>query len=319
MPELPEVETIRKQLSEKIVGKKIEKIEVRLPKIFQGKTDDVVGAKILSVKRRAKVLIIELSNNRTMLVHFKLSGQMVYGKMTGGQDDSEQSKSKTVGVQEDKEQSGDKIYYPQGIPFAGNYLPGKTTHVIFYFNDGSRLFYNDLRQFGWIRTISNNQFPMTNDQLTISNDKFLEKLGPEPFTDEFSLEYFEGICRKWGRPIKILLMEQDKIAGVGNIYANEALFCAKIAPHKRARDLEENEIKALYDCILKVLEMGLKYGGSSGADEAFITPDGKRGAMQEHFNVYQRDGQLCSNNCGGTIRRMTLGGRGTFFCPACQR
>lgn len=279
MPELPEVETIRKQLQEKVVGKTIKSIEVKLPKIFQGKTSDVVGAKITGVKRRAKVLIIELSNNKTLLVHFKLSGQAVYS--------------------DEKKES---VYYPQGIPFAGDYLPGKTTHVIFTFNDSSRLFYNDLRQFGWIKVNGE-----------------LDKYGPEPFTPEFTLDKFREICKKWGRPVKLLLMEQDKIAGVGNIYANEALFCAKIAPHKRARDLEEKEIKALYDCILKVLEMGLKYGGSSGDDEAFITPEGKRGAMQEHFNVYQRDGKPCNNNCGGTIRRMTLGGRGTFFCPKCQR
>lgn len=286
MPELPEVETIRRQLSEKIVGRTVSEIEVRLPKIFQGNVGDVVGAEIVAVKRRAKVLIIELSNGKSMMVHFKLSGQFVFS--------------------DDKDE---KVFYPQGIPFAGDYLPGKTTHVIFTFDDGSRLFYNDLRQFGWVKVIANSQIV----------DGELKKYGPEPFTPEFTVDKFREICKKWGRPVKLLLMEQDKISGIGNIYANEALFCAKIAPHKRARDLEEKEIKALYDCILKVLEMGLKYGGSSGADEAFITPEGKKGSMQEHFNVYQRDGQPCNNKCGGTIRRMTLGGRGTFFCPKCQR
>jgi len=289
MPELPEVETIRRQLEEKIVGKTIKDVEVRLPRIFPDKKEDVVGTKIVSVKRRAKVLIMDLSNGKSLMVHFKLTGQMVYS-----------------------EESQENVYFPQGIPFAGNYLPSKTTHVIFTFEDGSRLFYNDNRQFGWIKVFNDSK-------LILTKDTFLKKLGPEPFTPEFTLEKFSEACKKWGRPVKLLLLEQDKISGIGNIYANEALFCAGIDPQKKAKELNSEETETLFNCIIKVLEMGIKYSGSSGKDESYITPDGKPGGMQEHFNVYQRDGQLCTKNCGGRIQRMELGGRGTFFCPACQK
>lgn len=288
MPELPEVETIKRQLAEKIVGKKIKDIDVRLSKIFQGNVKDVVGTKVVSVKRRAKVLIVDLSNNKSLMVHFKLTGQIVFTK-----------------------ESGESVYFPQGIPFAGNYLPSKTTHAIFTFDDGSRLFYNDNRQFGWIKVFDDSK-------LLLTEDKFLGKLGPEPLTEDFTFEKLKDVCGKWGRPVKLLLLEQDKISGIGNIYANESLFCAGIDPQRKAKELSEEEVKKLYNCILKVLEMGIKYCGSSGKDESYITPDGKPGGMQEHFNVYQRDGLLCNRNCGGKILRMELGGRGTFFCPKCQ-
>lgn len=282
MPELPEVETIRTQLADKLIGRKIVGVEVRLPKMFEGSRDQVLGSRIIDVQRRAKIVIIRLDNGKNIVVHLKMTGQLVYGT-----------------------DSAETISFSQGIPFAGFELPAKTTHVIFKLDKGT-LFFNDMRQFGWIKIINN-------EQLAMSNEKF----GPEALGKDFTPEYLAKICGNWGRPIKILLMEQSKIAGIGNIYANEALWLAGISPMKRGREVERQKVGELYKSIKKVLEMGLKYGGSSAADEAFVNVLGEKGKMQEHFVVYQKNGQPCPR-CGKTITRSTLGGRGTFFCPKCQ-
>lgn len=282
MPELPEVETIVGQLNDVLKGKTIVDVEIRLPKIFFGDKKEIINKKILGVERRAKMIIIKLDNDLNLVIHLKMTGQLIY-----------------------EEGSGDIISFPNPIPFAGNTLPGKTTHVIFHLNKGT-LFFNDMRQFGWIKIMCNEQWAMSN-----------QSLGPEPFSKEFTEEYLEKICGNWGRPIKLLLLDQAKISGIGNIYANEALWYAGISPMKRGREIPKDKIPYLRTSVIKVLEMGLKYGGSSASDEAFVDIFGKPGKMQEHFVVYQKNGQPCPR-CGKTITRSTIGGRGTFFCPKCQ-
>lgn len=283
MPELPEAETIRTQLADKLIGRKIVGVDVRLPKIFEGNTKDIIGAKIVDVLRRAKIVILKLDNEKNIVVHLKMTGQLVYGT-----------------------NSAETISFSQGIPFAGFSLPAKTTHVVIKLEKGT-LFFNDMRQFGWVHVINNEQLAMIN-----------EKHGPDALGKDFTPEYLAKICGNWGRPIKLLLMEQSKIAGIGNIYANEALWEAGISPMKRGRELISNQVTQLHEAIKKVLEMGIKYGGSSAADEAFVNAEGKPGKMQEHFVVYQKDGLSCPR-CGKTITRSKLGGRGTFFCPKCQK
>jgi len=293
MPELPEVETIRRSLQKEIVGKKIENIEVRKPKIFQGDPKEVIGKTIEEIERKGKILIIKLSGGKALLVHFKLTGQMIW-----------------------LPNAGEKVTVGHPIPFAGSELPAKTTHVIFKIN-GGKLFYNDLRQFGWIKVISNDKLQMTNE---------LRNLGPEPLdfargkplaNKDFTMDYLKKIFAKTAKPIKLVLMDQEKIAGVGNIYANDALFEAGIMPTRPAKSLSEAEIEKLRKSVIKVLEEGLKYGGSSAADEAYIKPTGEPGNYQKHFRVYQRQGKQCSH-CGGVIERINLGGRGTFYCKHCQ-
>ena len=290
MPELPEVETIRAQLADKLIGRKIVDVQVRLPKIWEGEKADVVGQKIVDVRRRAKIIIITLDNGKNIVVHFKMTGQLVYGN-----------------------NSAETISFSQGIPFAGFALPGKTTHVILKLGpspssgQAASLFFNDMRQFGWMKVVSDEKLQEIED-----------KHGPEALGKDFTPEYLQKICSNWGRPIKILLMEQSKIAGIGNIYANEALWCAGISPMKRARELESRKVGKLYQCIREVLEMGLKYGGSSAADEAFVNVLGEKGHMQEHFKVYQKHKTPCPR-CGKTITMSRIGGRGTFFCPKCQK
>ncbi len=292
MPELPEVETIRTQLADKLTGRKIIGVEIRLKKVFFGEPKEIIGAKIMEVARRAKIMILRLSNSRNLVIHLKMTGQLIYGaKRTDGK------------------MRADTISFTQGIPFAGFSLPARTTHVVFELDNGDKLFFNDMRQFGWIKVISNSELTLID-----------EKHGPEPFSKEYTEEYLESICKRSGKPIKVLLMEQDKLAGVGNIYANEALWCAEINPLRKAKEAvveSPEKIKKLYRCIREVLEKGLKYGGSSAEDEAFVNALGEKGKMQEHFNVYQKQGKACPRD-GEKIMVTRVGGRGTFYCPKCQ-
>ena len=283
MPELPEVETIRRSLQKAIVGKKIKDVEVRKPKIFQGDTEDVIGETIKKIERRGKVLMIKLSGNKNLVVHFKLTGQMVWVP-----------------------KGGETVTLGHPIPFVGTQLPAKTTHVIFTVN-GGKLFYNDLRQFGWIKVRDKK-----------GTEREVGTLGVEPLTKEFTPEKLSQIFAKTKRPIKLVLMDQGKMAGVGNIYANDALFEAGIIPTRPANTLNQGMVKKLHRAIEKVLSDGLKYGGSSARDEAYIKPTGEPGSYQEHFRVYQKEGQSCPK-CGKTIKRIKFGGRGTFFCPRCQK
>jgi len=291
MPELPEVETIKRTLQKAIVGKTIKNIEVRKAKIFQGRPQEVIGRKIEGIERRGKMLIIKLSGDKALVIHFKLTGQMVWAE--------ENSKFEI--------RNSKFVVLGHPIPFAGTELPAKTTHVIFEIN-GGKLFYNDLRQFGWIKVISNIKYQISN---------IVGELGAEPFDKEFTTEYLQQIFSRSSKPIKLVLMDQSKIAGVGNIYANEALFEAGILPTKPAKRLRNEEIEKLRGAIIKVLEEGIKYGGSSAKDEAYIKPTGEPGSYQQHFRVYQRAGEKC-RKCGAIIKRINLGGRGTFFCPNCQ-
>lgn len=280
MPELPEVQTIVDQLNEALKNKVITDVEVKLPKMFIGLRTQVLGLRILGVTRRAKMIIINLERPLSIVVHLKMTGQLVYA---------------------DK----DLISFPNPIPFAGTTLPGKTTHVIIKLDEGT-LYFNDMRQFGWVKIVNDDELKTIN-----------EKHGPEPFSKDFTEDYLKKICGNWGRPIKILLLEQSKIAGIGNIYANEALWYAGISPMKRGRELDGQQVSRLAESIKKVLEMGIKYGGSSAADEAFVDANGLPGQMQNHFMVYQKNGTPCPR-CQKTITRSTIGGRGTFFCPKCQ-
>lgn len=281
MPELPEVSTIVEQLNDVLKGKTIVDVEIRLPKIFIGSRDQVLGSRILGVERKAKMIIVKLDNDLNLVVHLKMTGQLIY------------SDEKDVAT------------FPNPIPFAGSSLPAKTTHVIIKLNEGT-LYFNDMRQFGWVKVVND-------DELKIID----EKHGPEPFNKEFTQEYLEKICGNWGRPVKLLLLDQAKISGIGNIYANEALWYAGISPMKRGREIPKDKIVQLFKSIKEVLEMGIKYCGSSASDEAFVDIFGKSGKMQEHFMVYQKNDTPCPR-CQKTITRSTIGGRGTFFCPKCQ-
>ena len=260
MPELPEVETIRKGIIAKLKGKKIAKVDIRLPKLFIGNPKDIIGAKIIDARRVAKILEIVLDNGYSILIHLKLTGQLIYQ----GQENS-------------------------------------FTHIIYTFTDGSKLLYNDLRKFGWHKIVKSERV-----------DELLGSV-PEPLTKELTTKYLAEIFAKTAKPIKLVLMDQQKIGGIGNIYANDALYWAGILPTRPAKTLSEVEIKNLKKAIEKVITLGLKYGGSS--ENTYVNIEGKKGKYMEHSAVYQQK----KDPQGHPLKKITLGGRGTFYCGICQK
>ena len=278
MPELPEVETIRNQLKTKIKAKRIKKVEVKLPKIIRDTSviflkKKITGSRIKDINRRAKLLIIHLSNNYSLIIHLKLSGQLVYYS----------------DLKHKKE---------------------KYTHLIYYFSDNSCLCHNDLRQFGYVKLIK-----------TADLEKLFQKqgFGPEPLSKDFTLKKFKELLNK--RPnskIKPLLMDQSFIAGIGNIYAQEACWRAQILPTRLVKSLSEKEIKDLYQSLIKILKTAIKDKGTTALDDYYIDAQGKRGKYVMKLKVYQRENKKCFR-CGQKIKRINLGGRGTSYCPVCQK
>jgi formamidopyrimidine-DNA glycosylase len=281
MPELPEVETLRLGLNKYLVGHRIEAIEIRKAKIFRGEKKNAIGAKIKNVRRFGKLLVIDLSNGNSLAVHLKLTGQLIY--------------------------RGPRLRHPSLSKKVAGGLPGKHTHVIFKLDRQGFLYYNDLRQFGWIQVMKTNQ---------VEKEGFAAKLGPEPFKD-LTLQKFKETLAKSKIAIKVLLMDQARIAGVGNIYANEALWAAKIHPKTPANSLSPKQMEELYKNLLETLKKGIKYQGAS--DVAFVTAEGEEGSSQEYFHVYSQEGELCSRCKKVKIKKFFLGGRGTYYCPYCQK
>ncbi len=283
MPELPEVETIRLGLQKYLVGHRILDIDVKLAKILSGDIKNVVGAKFVSVERFGKGLVLTLDNRYSIAVHIKLTGQLIY------QDEKSPKVSK------------DKV----------GTVPNKFTHVIFKLDKGAYLYYNDIRRFGWIKIVKREELP------TLS---FFKDLGPEllPSSGQapLTLGQFEQILSKSSISVKVLIMDQKRIGGVGNIYANDALFLAGIDPRRKAKELSKDEVKKLYEAILEVLKKGLKYGGAS--ELTFVNALGEEGGYQNHFLVYGKEGKPC-NKDGTIIKKIFLGGRGTYFCPKHQK
>lgn len=305
MPELPEVETISLQLDKALKGQKITQIEVISRKNFIGQTKDVIDKKIEGVSRRAKIILIKLSGGKYLAIHLKLTGQLIYRQRT-----------------ENREQITEKYCEQRDGPFAVCELPNKFTTAMITFSGGDKLYFNDLRKFGWMRIISS-KLKVKSEKLKVDGglDEALglEKLGPEANDEKtFTLDYFKNILAKSKKPVKLVIMDQEKLAGVGNIYANEVLFRAGILPTKPANSLGEKDIKILRYWILKVLEEAIKHKGTSDSDEAYRQISGEKGNFQNYLKVYARDGKKCFK-CGSIIKRIKVGGRGTFFCEGCQK
>lgn len=292
MPELPEVETIKLGLQQYVIGHKIVDIKILNPKSFEGSSKQIQNSKIIDIRRFGKGLLIDFENKKSLAIHIKMTGQLVY-----------RDKS-TEKIEIDKTKVGE--------------LPGKHTRVIFTLDKDAILFFNDIRKFGWMKVVKSNEV----DKLS-----FFKNLGPEPFAKaqgkpsdiqakKLTEEKFISIVSGSKLSIKPLIMDQKRIAGVGNIYANDALFMAKINPKRAANSLTPDECKFLYKSILKVMDKSIKYGGSS--ENTYVNVLGNTGSYQRHALVYGKKGEKCKN-CRSEIQRIMLGGRGTFFCPACQR
>lgn len=286
MPELPEVQTVVSELNRKIKGKTIKLIEVRnpgsglpSPSILIAKTK---GRKVKEVKRRGKLIDIDLGGDHNILVHLKMTGQLVYVAKTG------------------KKMSG-------GHPIDNiGSLPNKFSHVIINFTDGSILYFNDIRKFGWVKYATN-----------IERDIARQRYGLEPFDKEYTLENFTAIIKRYPKKkIKQLLMDQEKISGLGNIYVDESLFASKILPTRSAGSLELEEIKSLYKVIPKILKFAISKGGTTA--DNYVRTDGSKGEMVNFLKVYGRASEKC-RRCSDVVSKIKLGGRGTHFCKSCQK
>lgn len=287
MPELPEVETVKSGLAKLLPGKQITSVNFDWEKSFPNAEDDVkqfvIGAKIADVTRRAKVLKIELSTNYTLVVHLKMTGQLVF-----------------VGKQR----------FGAGHPNDSliNDLPDKSTRVTIGFKDGSNLYFNDQRKFGWVRLVPTPEVP---------NIDFFKKVGPEPLSDDFTFADFKKqIAKRNNSVIKAALLDQTVVAGIGNIYADESLYMAKIHPLTRVKNVSQVKLKALYLAIREILNLSIEKGGSS--DRNYVDAEGKRGSYLSFAKVFRREGQLC-DRCGTEIIKTRVAGRGTHICPKCQR
>lgn len=288
MPELPEVETVRLGLERLIVGLKIKSVVCDNPKSFPNSiksvSDFVLNSKVESVTRRAKVLFIQLSSGYSLMVHLKMTGQLVY--------------------------VAEYHRFGAGHPDDNlvNNLPSKSTRVIIEFTDCTRLYFNDQRKFGWMKLINNDD---------IKNDKFIKKLGPEPLEDSFGSDEFAiRLKRRKKSTIKSAILDQSIIAGIGNIYADESLWGAKIHPARLVGDLSQKQIDKLLQEIKYVLNLSLEKGGST--DKNYVQADGKKGSYLEFARVFRKEGQKCSI-CGEVIIKTRVASRGTHYCPKCQK
>lgn len=272
MPELPEVETIRRQLNKEVANLSITDIWTDVPKMVKPDLKEVLprirGQKITAVERRAKLLIIRLAGKENLVLHLRLSGQLFLSNPGDPRD-----------------------------PFL---------HIILKLSNGKELRFNDQRKFGYVSLVESDE----------DLEKIVTGYGPEPFSD-LTWEKFQSAFSRSNRRVKDLLLDQKVISGVGNIYANEALWSAKIHPSAKASSLSDSRIKSLYAAVLKVLEDGLRLGGATIADEKYRNLYGERGKYEQAVRVYQRKGQPCPR-CRTTIEYLRVGQRGTFVCPRCQ-
>lgn len=288
MPELPEVETVRRGLETLIIGRVIRSVGVLdSPKSFPNAKADVdeflINAEILAVRRRAKVLLVDLSTNYTLVIHLKMTGQLVY--------------------------RGDQVF-GAGHPndsLIGE-LPDRSTRVMIEFMDNSWLYFNDQRKFGWIKLLPTIEVP---------NIDFMKKVGPEPLEADFTLEQFTArFARRSKTNIKAALLDQTVVAGVGNIYADESLWGAKISPKRKVVDVTPAEFVQLYHELRHVMNLAIEKGGST--DKNYVNAEGKRGSYMDFARVFRREGQACPR-CGTTIEKIKWAGRGTHLCPNCQK
>jgi formamidopyrimidine-DNA glycosylase len=287
MPELPEVETVRRGLDKLIIGRRIKTVIHDTPKSFpndpQAVTSFMQQANVIAVRRRAKVLLIDLSTHYSLVIHLKMTGQLVY--------------------------VGD-TRFGAGHPNDSlvNALPDKSTRVTVEFLDTSHLYFNDQRKFGWMKLIPTVEVP---------DMDFMRRVGPEPLEDDFTPAQFSArFKRRANTSIKAALLDQSVVAGVGNIYADESLWGAKIHPKRLVKTITPKEFKLLYTELRLVMNLAIEKGGSS--NHTYINAEGKKGSYMNFARVFRREGLECPR-CGTTIIKFKAAGRGTHICPSCQK
>lgn len=275
MPELPEAETIRRELEQSVVGLRIIDVKVFEPRVLRMPAGDferrLQGTTIVGADRRAKIIIVRLSSGDALLIHLKVTGSLLYVRA--------------------------------GTPAKGN------VQVTFILENGFELRYRDPRLFGYLKLLSESE---------VSSSPELSRLGPEPLSDEFTPENFkEMIKRRSGSRIKALLLDQSFIAGIGNIYADEILFYARVHPARAAGALTNDEVARMYEGIRSILTKAIEERGSSIATYADLY--GNEGNYVSFLKVYGKTGEPCPDGCPGTIIKIKVAGRGTHICPECQK
>ena len=297
MPELPEVETIRRGLMRFIVGDKLKKTTILCEKSFIGKP--IVGT-VVEVRRFGKALVIDFDNGWSILAHLRMTGQLIYDSKSGDVVISAGGAGNAGGVHGER--------YAAGHP-SENFvaeLPNKQTRVILEFERGM-LYFNDQRKFGFMKVMQTSE---------VASDKFVQKLAPEPWkmTGE---ELYARLQRHGGAVVKAVILDQTVVCGLGNIYADEALFRAGIHPARRAGSVSLTEAKALIAAAREVMEKSIEAGGSTMA--TYVKADGTRGDYLDNFaQVFGRTGEACVQ-CGTPIIKIRVAGRGTHICPECQK
>lgn len=287
MPELPEVETIRNDLKRKVLNKKIKKVDLRSRKIVKSSVKDFILVleknSFKDIERKGKLLVFILAKkNKYLTIHLRMTGQLIYQDnrkvIAGGHSDDNNIIN----------------------------LPNKHTHIIFHFSDRSQLFFNDLRRFGVIKIV---------DKKELQN--IFDNFGVEPLEKNFSLKIFQNIIKNKKGNIKAFLLDQKYIAGIGNIYADEILFEAKILPSRKIDSLKNEEVKKLFRAIKKILKKAISYRGTTFND--YVDASGKKGNFLRLLKVYGKEEEKCQRCKKGIIKKVKIAGRGTRYCNKCQK
>lgn len=297
MPELPEVETVRKDLQRLLRGRKVVDVVIKKEKMVKGNMksfrEQVKGKIIQSMRRRGKLLIIEIGSEKRsfstrtterkwILVHLKMTGQLIY-----------RDKKKLVGG-------------GHGKPIIREEeLPNKYSHIVFTFSDGSELFFNDMRQFGYVRLVDSKEL-----------EKVLDSFGVEPLSREFTIEVLRGVLKGKKTALKNVLLDQGLVAGLGNIYVDESCYLAGVRPKRHGMRVTKEEARRLHGAIRRVLKKSLAQRGTTFS--SYRDGLGGEGGFVKSLKVYGRAGKVCYR-CKKTLKKMKIGGRGTVYCSSCQK
>ena len=289
MPELPEVEVVKRSLTSKIQKLVVEKITVKDEKlryrINKKKLKILLGLKIIKILRRSKFLLFVFEKNTVMLVHLGMTGKFFF-------------------INEKAIKHKTSFYYN-----IDESKDNKHNRLIFSLSKRQKLIYNDIRKFGFIKIL---------DKKQLKHNFHLKNLGPEPLGNSFDFKYFKNYLINRNRTIKDILMDQKFVSGLGNIYVNEVLFLSKVKPTKKTHLIKNKEIHKIIKNTKITLKKAISLGGSSLRD--FSSSDGKKGEFQQYFYVYGRKGENCLNkNCNKKIIKTVIGNRATFYCPRCQK
>lgn len=295
MPELPEVETIRRDLESSLVGCKLVSSEILFEKTARNGAaffeDALVGKTLKNVSRRGKLLILQFASDTFLLVHLKMTGQLIYikgkKKITGGHSLSKKNENNFLSS-------------------IGGTLPNKHTRAIFSFSGGGKLFFNDLRKFGYLKIVDKKEL-----DLIIENN-----YGPEPLEAALNFSYLSKIIKGKKTKIKALLLDQKLVSGLGNIYVDEVLFAAGVLPQRLAGTLNEEEIKKLLKAINSIIKKAILHRGTTFSD--YRDSEGKKGNFSTFLQVYGRGKELCKK-CGKPLNKTKIAGRGSHYCLNCQK